>query len=192
MWSVLLPSEREAAEFCRAAARNAYGPAVRTAVTGHRNDRWVQMEPTLQKGNIIVAGTAGAIDPELELGDVFLPYSVEGASGIPLYPSAALREYALDSLAVKGIFYKEGILFSSPSPVITGADKAKAAERGFAAVDMESWWLLSLLAKKGWNSVVVRVITDRADEGAAHDYKTNLERASAALSSSLAALVDNA
>jgi len=102
---------------------------------------------SVDAGLIISSGLAGALDPELVVGDVVL----DGPAILLGRVRTALPEAQVGP--VKG----------SDFPISSVAGKAEARRSGAIAVDMESHIARRVAARHGLPCLVVRVISDRAD-----------------------------
>jgi len=113
---------------------------------------------------ILSSGLAGALDPELKVGDVVIgtvarpsPHAGEGSDGVP---SVIL----MDRLARLASFARRGLVFGSDTPVASGAEKAALHRNtGAMAIDMESHVAARVAARHGLPFAAVRVISDAAD-----------------------------
>jgi 4-hydroxy-3-methylbut-2-en-1-yl diphosphate reductase len=106
---------------------------------------------------VAVAGFAGALAPELLPGDVVVATEVRGAGEAVPCPAA---ELVASMLRRAGLRVHLGPVVSV-SRIAGGAERARLAETGAIAVDMESAWLARGCAGRPW--AVVRVIVDTPD-----------------------------
>ncbi|MBX5469636.1 MAG: 4-hydroxy-3-methylbut-2-enyl diphosphate reductase [Thermoleophilaceae bacterium] len=86
---------------------------------------------------IAVAGFCGALDPELEPGDLVLATEIRSPEGVVELPSAGLLAGVL---AREGLRVRTGPIWSSPH-LVHGAEREELRATGAIAVDMESAWL---------------------------------------------------
>jgi adenosylhomocysteine nucleosidase len=109
-------------------------------------------------------GFAGALDPALDPGCVFLPHEVSPWQGTALSTAAEWRELiacALSALAP----VSNGRLVTSPQVLASRAAKAACRnETGAAAVDMESFAIAQVAERHALPFVCVRVIVDGAND----------------------------
>jgi adenosylhomocysteine nucleosidase len=104
-------------------------------------------------------GLAGALDPALTPGSVFLPGAVTDPAGSTLETDAAWCERLGERLAAHGA----GTLLTVAQPVATVAAKAALfAATGARALDMESFGVARVARRAGRPFVAVRVIVDGA------------------------------
>lgn len=105
---------------------------------------------------LISAGFAGALDPALPAGHLFL---ARNATHPDLYePSAAFLED-------RGFSFATGRLHTSPQIIELPEEKARLArETGAQAIDMESSALADLCKQRGIPMVSLRVISDNATD----------------------------
>lgn len=92
---------------------------------------------------IVSSGLAGALSPELDVGDVVL----DGPAALVARLPAA----------------HAGAVIGSDRALASVADKRAAAQGGAIAVDMESHVARAVAARHGLECLVARVISDRAD-----------------------------
>jgi 4-hydroxy-3-methylbut-2-enyl diphosphate reductase len=127
---------------------------VRTGMGPLRAQRAAQRLRVEPAGALAVAGLCGALDPELEPGDVVIGSALLGPES---------RRVALDAaplaaaLARAGIAARVGDIVSVSKPV-TNAGRTQYALHGACAVDMESFWLAE--AAVGRPFAVLRVVLD--------------------------------
>ncbi len=135
-----------------------------------------------ERGPVLIAGFCGALDPELEPGDIVLASELRGPTGTTRCPDPAILAGVLRR---GGLRVRVGPIASSQRLVIR--ERRRALQRtGALAVDMESAWLAS--ATPAQPLVTLRVVVDthrrelhrplRTVAGAAVAYRT-LRRACA-------------
>jgi adenosylhomocysteine nucleosidase len=100
---------------------------------------------------LISIGFCGALDPELDLGDIFVANEVM-AVGPALSPPGAIKPH------------KGGRLVSTDRVVVTPEEKAELRRAGGAAVDMEAGAVAQRARQNGIPFYCVRVVTDTAGE----------------------------
>ena len=100
-------------------------------------------------------GFCGALDPALEPGDVVVASEVRGAVDAP-FKCDHLGGIAA-ALARAGVSARQGPIVSVPK-LSRGAERARLAESGAIAVDMESAWLAA--AANGRPFAVLRAVVD--------------------------------
>jgi hypothetical protein len=104
----------------------------------------VQDEPVA----IILAGLAGALDPSLQNGNVIIDSGVKISDENPIFASA-----------------RAALLIAQTRITSTPQEKAKLfRETGAAAVDMESGVVRGFANELGAPLIILRAISDRADE----------------------------
>ena len=81
----------------------------------------------------------------------------------PLQCSAALTDGIVRRLQVQGITVDRVIGITSPRIATTKADRLALAKSGAAAVDMESYPIVSAAARAGVPAVVLRIVSDSLD-----------------------------
>jgi 4-hydroxy-3-methylbut-2-en-1-yl diphosphate reductase len=117
---------------------------------------WLPRLQTLQPDAVAVAGVAGALDPSLRSGDVIVASEVRDEHGRILLRAAAPLAAELRR---RGLRVHVGPIASSDH-IIHGSARAKLAESGALAVDMESAAIVRALHEQGLPIAVVRVIVD--------------------------------
>ncbi len=140
--------------------------SVRLAPVGLRAgflpSRWARLTEGLDHPLVVSAGVCGGLDPQLHCGDLVLPESVIGPSGelFNVTPSQHRRAAGLAGEAARG-----GALVTAREVVATPEAKAALfAGSGAVAVDMESAQILARSTAAGCPALVVRAISDGADE----------------------------
>ncbi len=107
-------------------------------------------------------GMAGALDPGLEAGDVFLPSEVVTADGTSFTTARRWREPLAASLGAQRRVAGGTLLTSSRAIDTVSAKQAAFLRTGAAAVDMESSLVAQVAALHGIPFIAVRVIVDTA------------------------------
>ena len=119
---------------------------------------------------VIVFGCCGSLDPDLLIGDLFIPtwgHSEEGVS--PHYPcgeappatSLKLRAKLAAFCASKGHLVKEGPIWTTDAPFRETSQKIKMfGESGIMAVDMELSALASVALFRGIQLAALFVVSD--------------------------------
>ena len=143
---------------------------VRVAAIGvgarHLGARFAGLLEGLRAPLVVSAGVCGALDPALRRGDLVLPRAVLGPAGVRAGVDAAAH-----ALAGAGAWRAAAGALVSTSAVVT-TPEAKAALRArtaAVAVDMESAAVLAAAARAGCPALVVRAVSDAADEGVPAD-----------------------
>jgi adenosylhomocysteine nucleosidase len=109
-----------------------------------------------QPAEIIFLGIAGALSPELAVGDIIVGTEVHDAPA----PDPVLIERAL---AIGGVF--AGKIVSTERIATTAAEKTRLrAATGAAVVDLESASWARVAAARGVPFVIVRAVSDTATE----------------------------
>src|SRR5262249_46790545 len=123
--------------------------------------RWTDLLDGLERPLIVSAGVCGALDPGLEPGDLVIPAFVTGPGGERRAATAAYHNAAIraDPAACRGDLLTVTAVVPSPE-----AKAALRAASGAAAVDMESFMILSRAADAGCPALVIRGVSDSAVE----------------------------
>ena len=110
---------------------------------------------------IVGAGIAGALSPGLSFGAIVAARRVLDSAGDAPPPDARLLSRAIEAGA------EAGTLLTVARPVTSAAEKGRLAAslEAPAAVDMESAAWARVAGSRGIPYIVVRSISDRADEG---------------------------
>lgn len=111
---------------------------------------------------LLGVGVAGALSPDLEVGDLVVAFRVLDAAGETPPPHAVLVVQAAAKPEAR-----QGTLLSVARPLVTAAQKAEAFSKlgpGAAAVDMESAAWARAAAAHGIPCLVVRAVSDTANE----------------------------
>jgi adenosylhomocysteine nucleosidase len=138
---------------------------VRVAVIGLRAGllptRWPALLTGLADPLVISAGVCGGLDPALAPGDLVLPDSVLGPAG-ELANVTPFHHRAAAALAPSA---PTGRLITTREVIATPEAKAALfARTGAVAADMESSVILAAAAAAGLPSLVVRAVSDAADD----------------------------
>jgi adenosylhomocysteine nucleosidase len=130
------------------AARTGVGTALAAAVT----ERLLTALPHVD--HVVVAGIAGGIGADLDIGDIVVPeLVVDGVTG---------DEHRPDPL---GDQVPAGILSTSDDLIIDPAAVAALVERGVVALDMETASVAAVCERHGCRWSAFRAISDRASDG---------------------------
>jgi adenosylhomocysteine nucleosidase len=111
---------------------------------------------------LIGAGVAGALTPDLSVGDLVVAYRVIDADGETPWPNAVL---VVSAAAKPGA--RQGTLLSVDRPVVAAAEKAAWAARvgpSPVAVDMESAAWARAAATHDIPFLIIRIVSDAAGE----------------------------
>jgi len=103
---------------------------------------------------LAIAGLCGAVDPDLQPGDVLVASELRREGATPIALETERMERALACLGVRS---KTGVLHSTEG-FVRGARRGELFREGVAAVDMESAWLAE--AAEGRPLAVLRVVVD--------------------------------
>lgn len=117
------------------------------------------VDATPQPDAIISTGFCGALDPALDIGDVFVARSIRGISVNA--PQSASR-------------FASGDLASIDRVAQTAAEKRKIRATGASAVEMEAAGVHARAQALGLPFFCVRAVTDLADETFANDFNSAL------------------
>jgi 4-hydroxy-3-methylbut-2-en-1-yl diphosphate reductase len=105
---------------------------------------------------VLIAGFCGALDPDLEPGDVILPTELRGPTGTTVCDDTTILAGALRRA---GFRVRQGPIASSQR-IVLGERRRALARSGALAADMESAWLASAVG--GQPLVTLRVVMDTA------------------------------
>ena len=122
-------------------------------------ERWAAVNADWELPLVISAGACGALAPTLSRGDLILPESVLGPSGVRLNVTPSAHRAAVEHAP----HAETGLLLTTadvaPTPQVK-RDLWRAT--GAAAADMESAAILDWAARHGCPSLVVRAVADTA------------------------------
>jgi adenosylhomocysteine nucleosidase len=108
-------------------------------------------------------GLAGALDPQLGAGTVFLADTVLDEAGTAHATCGPWRERLARLAAARGV--ARGVLLSVAQPLLSADAKAQAwRTTGAAAVDMESFAIAAVAVRQGVDFAVARVVVDTASD----------------------------
>jgi len=128
--------------------------------------RWSHLIDATERGVIVSAGVCGGLDPRLRPGDLVIPESVLAPTG-ELYnvtPSQHRRALGAAAARVRAAA-RTGVLVTTRE--VIGTPEAKAglyAQTGALAADMESAPILARAATAGCASLVIRGVSDGANQ----------------------------
>jgi hypothetical protein len=123
--------------------------------------RWPRLLAGFNYPLVVSGGVCGALAPDLSTGDLVLPESVLGPSGERLNVTPTRHRQAIE-LAGSA---RGGTLVTSREVATTPeAKSALFASTGAVAVDMESSLILAHAAGAGCPTLVVRGVSDAANE----------------------------
>jgi len=112
---------------------------------------------------IVSMGFCGALDPNLEIGDIFVATAVESAG----------RRFPV-CLPACGSPHATGVLASINHVAQSAAEKRSLRSSGASAVEMEAAGVAQRAAKFGTPLFCVRSVTDRASQGFVTDFNRAL------------------
>ena len=113
--------------------------------------------------HLLSFGLAGALDPQLGAGTVFLAATVLDESGTVHPTCGPWRERLARMAASRGV--AGGALLSVAHPLLSADAKAQARRNsGAAAVDMESFAIGEIAVRQGVDFAVARVVVDTASD----------------------------
>jgi nucleoside phosphorylase len=118
----------------------------------------------------IVSGLAGALRPDLGVGDVIVPRGVRQVGGMNLYPCD--RTLVADAAAAGGKAIDS--MISSDRIATTVEEKARLGSLA-DAVDMESYTVLAAARERSLAAVVIRAVSDRHDQAMPVDLSTTVD-----------------
>ena len=108
---------------------------------------------------VVSTGFCGALDPALDIGDLFVATAI---GGTPIAAPQSARPHAT------------GVLASIDRVAQTAAEKAKLRAAGASAVEMEAAGVLERSRARGLPFFCVRSVTDLAGETFANDFNRAL------------------
>jgi nucleoside phosphorylase len=131
-----------------------------------------------RKPNVwISSGLAGALRESAQLGDVIAPRAVLMETNSPEPRLDCMNvDQQLHELAV-GLGAKDADSLLTTRRVLTKAIEKKTHDAKATLVDMESFWALKEANKLGMRTLVIRAISDRADENLPIDFNRVLSEA---------------
>jgi 4-hydroxy-3-methylbut-2-enyl diphosphate reductase len=101
-----------------------------------------------------VAGVCGAVDPDLQPGDVIVASELLGG----IYArKLSSNEDLVEAIRLLGIKARSGPIYSEDH-IVRGAERERLRESGAIAVDMESRWLAEAAGERPFT--VLRVVID--------------------------------
>lgn len=115
---------------------------------------------------VVSVGYVGALDPALEVGEIFLARQIARLDSALKYP-VELPAFA----NAEGI--AQGTLLTIDRVAQTREEKRSLRQSGAAAVDMEAYAVAEEAARRGVPFYCVRVVSDRADT----DFPVDFNRA---------------
>jgi 4-hydroxy-3-methylbut-2-enyl diphosphate reductase len=148
---VLAPLGVEAAAVRRGAP---WARVHKTGMGPRRSVRAAELARAQPGTPVLIAGFCGALDPELEPGDVILPTELRGPTGTTVCDDTTILAGALRRA---GFRVRQGPIASSQR-IVLGARRRALARSGALAADMESAWLASEVG--GQPLVTLRVVMD--------------------------------
>jgi adenosylhomocysteine nucleosidase len=139
-------------------------PSIRIAPVGVGallcDSRWAALLDGLPHPLVVSAGVCGGLDPRLGVADLVIPERVLGPTGeLHALGSAAHRAAVARAGACAGLLVTTREVVSTPT-----AKAALHAASGAVAADMESAFILARAAASGCAALVVRAVSDPADE----------------------------
>jgi 4-hydroxy-3-methylbut-2-en-1-yl diphosphate reductase len=136
------------------AARRAGATVVRTGIGPERARAAALTAARAPARAVAVLGFCGALDPDLEPGDLVVAEELRGANGpFPCDGAAAVAT----ALETAGLRARRGPLVSVPK-IARGSRRAELAADGSIAVDMESAWLAPAAAGRPF--AALRAVVD--------------------------------
>jgi adenosylhomocysteine nucleosidase len=122
--------------------------------------RWAALMDGLPGPLVVSAGVCGGLDPRLDVADLVIPERVLGPTGAQhALGSAAHRAAVARASACAGLLVTTREVVATPE-----AKAALHAATGAVAADMESACILTHATASGCRALVVRAVSDRADQ----------------------------
>ncbi|MFL5823157.1 MAG: 4-hydroxy-3-methylbut-2-enyl diphosphate reductase [Solirubrobacteraceae bacterium] len=126
----------------------------RTGMGPRRSARSAELARQAADSPVMIAGFCGALDPELEPGDIVLPTELRGPTGTTVCDDTTILAGLLRRA---GFRVRQGPI-ASTQRLVWGARRQALHRSGALAVDMESAWLASAVG--GQPLVTLRVVMD--------------------------------
>jgi hypothetical protein len=131
--------------------------------TGVALSRW----PEREDGSVVLlCGLAGALTLDLEPGSIVVPEVIGLPDGRQIRCHPGWSWTLVTAARALGFETDTRPLLTAPA-LVTGGARARWAEQGFVAADMEA----GLLAARGWEVATVRVILDTPARSLAGDWE---------------------
>jgi 4-hydroxy-3-methylbut-2-enyl diphosphate reductase len=125
-----------------------------TGMGPRRSARAAELARAEPGSPVMIAGLCGALDPQLEPGDIVLATELRGPTGTTVCDDTTILAGALRRA---GLRVHQGPVASSQR-IVLGARRRALARSGALAADMESAWLASAVG--GQPLVTLRVVMD--------------------------------
>jgi adenosylhomocysteine nucleosidase len=126
---------------------------------------------------VVSIGTAGALNPALPLGEIWIASWVASLSN---FQTEGKYQLVLPTSTKPG---DSGGLMTAASPILREFVRNQIQQNtGASAVDMEGVAVARWAKKHNFPATIVKVITDLADEGAEREYSQQVTNASKILS----------
>ncbi len=123
-------------------------------------ERCVRLASRGACGRVVWIGIAGALSPDLEVGDLVVGRTVMA----PDQPSIGLDETLVEAAAARGC--RPGVLVTASGLVVTASSREalwrSTGSQPRTAVDMETWAAVRVLQRAGVPFAAVRAISDTA------------------------------
>lgn len=115
-------------------------------------------------GALLSFGIAGALAPELKVGDIIVATDVVDDKGLKLPSAENWRNRVLDRLPKTKGAVKSGIIYGSDQAITSAQQKSQLYEKtGALSVDMESHRMARVAASASVPFLAIRVISDDAE-----------------------------
>lgn len=110
-------------------------------------------------------GIAGALDPQIDCGELIVTDRVQGADGESFDCNGPWRETLIRKLGEAAIYPRVGSLLASTRTLRRASEKSAAyRDSGCLAVDMESGAVAAVANESGLPFLAVRAVADRAGD----------------------------
>ena len=123
-------------------------------------ERCVRLASRGACGRVVWIGIAGALSPDLEVGDLVVGRTVTA----PDRPSVDLDETLVEAASARGC--RPGVLVTAPGLVVTASSREalwrRTGSRHRTAADMETWPAAHVLRRAGVPFAAVRAVSDTA------------------------------
>ena len=132
---------------------------------------------SLDPKQVIVVGTAGALRPDFQLGDILIPVSVQSEQGV-VHDVAPLRIEGIPFVPTQRERLSRASRLIESSEVVSSVEAKKELNRSSDAdaVDMESFTVVDLCNALGRDASVVRFISDTLDHNLPPESSTLLNQ----------------
>lgn len=140
---------------------------------GISNAKW-ELEKQIQENQydfILNVGTAGSLEDNLKVGDIFIPDEIE------YFSKEKKHTINLEQKIKLKPDWQTGVLVSSDDDIIKPEDKKELkSQTGAKAVDMEAYAIAKICEKENIPFLCLKVISDLADSFVKREYLKALKK----------------